>query len=123
VKTFSQTLGLPLDPEVDFQLFFPLASHGYRTTLLTYIYEQAMHKKTNKQTKQTNINIKRDTDSFSKTLCAKKTLLSRVARWYIFKPKIPIWVNFGGSWSEKGWYILLPFGIFYSHLVLLRGIW
>jgi hypothetical protein len=21
---------------------------------------------------------------------------SRVARWYIFKPKIPIWVNFGG---------------------------
>jgi hypothetical protein len=23
---------------------------------------------------------------------------SRVARWFIFKPKIPIWVNFGGSW-------------------------
>jgi hypothetical protein len=23
-------------------------------------------------------------------------VLSRVARWYIFKPKIPIWVNFGG---------------------------
>jgi hypothetical protein len=22
---------------------------------------------------------------------------SRVARWQIFKPKIPIWVNFGGS--------------------------
>jgi hypothetical protein len=20
----------------------------------------------------------------------------RVARWFIFKPKIPIWVNFGG---------------------------
>jgi hypothetical protein len=20
----------------------------------------------------------------------------RVARWYIFKPKVPIWVNFGG---------------------------
>jgi hypothetical protein len=23
-------------------------------------------------------------------------VLARVARWYIFKPKIPIWVNFGG---------------------------
>jgi hypothetical protein len=22
---------------------------------------------------------------------------SRVARWQIFRPKIPIWVNFGGS--------------------------
>jgi hypothetical protein len=22
-------------------------------------------------------------------------LFSRVARWFIFKPKIPIWVNFG----------------------------
>jgi hypothetical protein len=21
---------------------------------------------------------------------------SRVARWFLFKPKIPIWVNFGG---------------------------
>jgi hypothetical protein len=24
------------------------------------------------------------------------TLTSRVARWFVFKPKIPIWVNFGG---------------------------
>jgi hypothetical protein len=22
---------------------------------------------------------------------------TNVARWYIFKPKLPIWVNFGGS--------------------------
>jgi hypothetical protein len=22
---------------------------------------------------------------------------TRVARWFVFKPKIPIWVNFGGS--------------------------
>jgi hypothetical protein len=22
---------------------------------------------------------------------------TRVARWYFFKPKIPVWVNFGGS--------------------------
>jgi hypothetical protein len=27
----------------------------------------------------------------------------RVARWYIFKPKIPIWVNFGGPWIGKRW--------------------
>jgi hypothetical protein len=31
---------------------------------------------------------------------------SRVARWFIFKPKIPIWVNFGGE----------NLGIFYDHL-------
>jgi hypothetical protein len=30
----------------------------------------------------------------------------RVARWFVFKPKIPIWVNFGGSWNGKSWYIL-----------------
>jgi hypothetical protein len=23
----------------------------------------------------------------------------RVARWFIFKPKIPIWVNFGGTFG------------------------
>jgi hypothetical protein len=33
----------------------------------------------------------------------------RVARWFIFKPKIPIWVNFGGPWKES-------VGIFYDHL-------
>jgi hypothetical protein len=26
---------------------------------------------------------------------------SRVARWYIFKPKIPTWVNFGGALEWK----------------------
>jgi hypothetical protein len=30
----------------------------------------------------------------------------KVARWFVFKPKIRIWVNFGGSWNEKSWYIL-----------------
>jgi hypothetical protein len=32
----------------------------------------------------------------------------RVARWCIFKPKILIWLNFGGFWNGKGWYILQP---------------
>jgi hypothetical protein len=53
----------------------------------------------------------------------------RVARWFVFKPKIPIWVNFGGScygkyfmtiWSTYFTVIgntLWPFGIFCSNLV------
>jgi hypothetical protein len=48
---------------------------------------------------------------------------NRVARWYIFKPKFQIWVNFGGSCNRRGWYVLYPFGIFYSHLVFVVAIW
>jgi hypothetical protein len=47
----------------------------------------------------------------------------RVARWYIFKPKIPIGVNFEGPWNGKVWYILWPFEIYYSHLGNLAAIW
>jgi hypothetical protein len=54
-------------------------------------------------------------------------LSSRVARWHIFKPKIPIWVNFGGSSNGRGWYILWPyfrpFGLFCGHLVHFMVIW
>jgi hypothetical protein len=42
------------------------------------------------------------------------------------KPKIAIWVNFGGSCSERCWYILRPFGIFcwfYGHLVYFIPFW
>jgi hypothetical protein len=28
-------------------------------------------------------------------------LANRVARWFIFKPKIPIWVNFERPWKGK----------------------
>jgi hypothetical protein len=49
--------------------------------------------------------------------------LDRVARWFVFEPKIPIWVNFGGPWNGKCgydhleyistiWYYLWPFCIF-----------
>jgi hypothetical protein len=52
---------------------------------------------------------------------------TRVARWFVFKPKIPIWINFGGPKNGKCWYtycmviwnILRSFGIFYGHLVML----
>jgi hypothetical protein len=41
----------------------------------------------------------------------------RVARWYIFKPKIQIWVNFGVSCNDRCWYILWPSGIHFGHWV------
>jgi hypothetical protein len=31
----------------------------------------------------------------------KRNPKARVARWFIFKPKIPFWVNFEGSWIGK----------------------
>jgi hypothetical protein len=42
-------------------------------------------------------------------------LLSRVARLYIFKPKLG---KFGRSWSGRYWYIYLK-----VHLVPMRAIW
>jgi hypothetical protein len=47
----------------------------------------------------------------------------RVARWFVFKPKLPTLVNFGGSWNRKSWYILWPFGLFFGHLVYFVVIW
>jgi hypothetical protein len=43
-------------------------------------------------------------------------VLVRVARWFIFKPKIPIWVNFGMHYIGSCWYILRPSVIFNVHL-------
>jgi hypothetical protein len=37
---------------------------------------------------------------------ASSAARTRVARWFVFKPKIPISVNFGGSCFGKYWYIL-----------------
>jgi hypothetical protein len=55
----------------------------------------------------------------------------RVARWYIFEPKISIWVYFGGpalEWKVFVYYIgvcnnLQPFGAIYGHLVHFMAIW
>jgi hypothetical protein len=46
-----------------------------------------------------------------------------VARWYFFRPKIAIWVNFGGSFNGRCLSILWPFDIFYAHLVYFDEIW
>jgi hypothetical protein len=40
----------------------------------------------------------------------------RVARWFIFKPKIQIWVNFEGPKIGK-------MDIFYGHLEYFTDIW
>jgi hypothetical protein len=47
----------------------------------------------------------------------------RVARWFVFKPKIQIWVTFGVPWIGKCWYVLWPFGIFHDLLVHFVFIW
>jgi hypothetical protein len=49
--------------------------------------------------------------------------LSKVARWYIWIPKIPIWVYFEGHWNAKCWYNLWTLGIFYCHLVYDMALW
>jgi hypothetical protein len=58
-------------------------------------------------------------------------LYDRVATWYIFGPKIAIWVHLGRSCNGRVWYTLWTFGllyghlicIFYGHLVYLVVIW
>jgi hypothetical protein len=44
------------------------------------------------------------------------TVSSRVARWFIFEPKIPIWVNFVVPWIGNCLYILCPSVIDYGLL-------
>jgi hypothetical protein len=41
----------------------------------------------------------------------------------ILKPKILIWVIFGGICNGSGWYIVWPFGLFYGNLVYFEAIW
>jgi hypothetical protein len=47
----------------------------------------------------------------------------RVARWFVFKPKIQIWVNFGGSCDGICWYILGTPGPFYGLLLYFIDKW
>jgi hypothetical protein len=47
---------------------------------------------------------------------------SKKHSYLIFKPKRPIWANFGGPWNGKGWYILYPFEIHYGQLVHFMAI-
>jgi hypothetical protein len=45
--------------------------------------------------------------------------VSKVARGFLFKPKIPILVKFGRPRNRKCWHILRSFGTNYGHLVML----
>jgi hypothetical protein len=56
-------------------------------------------------------------------LSVKSEIANRVARWYIFIQKSVFEYIFGRNWNGKFWDILLPFGIFYGHLVLFTAIW
>jgi preprotein translocase subunit SecG len=47
----------------------------------------------------------------------------RVARWFILKPKIQFWANFGRSCNGRRCCVLWPFGIFYGQLVNSMVIW
>jgi hypothetical protein len=49
--------------------------------------------------------------------------VTRVARWHTFKPKIPNWVNFGGSCNGRCRHILWPFGIFCSNVANFTVVW
>jgi hypothetical protein len=54
--------------------------------------------------------------------------MCRDAGWFVSKPKIPIWVNFGGPCNGKCpfmsiWSILRPLEIFYRHLLDFMAIW
>jgi hypothetical protein len=49
----------------------------------------------------------------------KKRNVTSFARWFIFKPKISIWVNFEGPWNGKCRYILWPLGIFDGHFMTI----
>jgi hypothetical protein len=49
--------------------------------------------------------------------CRTKRVVARVARWYIFKPKLQIWLVL-----EEG-LVMEDVGLFYGHLVYFTAIW
>jgi hypothetical protein len=52
-----------------------------------------------------------------------QTVVHRVARWFVFKPKIQIWVNFGELCNRRCWYTLWTLGPFYGLLLYFMDIW
>jgi hypothetical protein len=45
-------------------------------------------------------------------------IVNSVARWFIFKPKIPMWIHFGGPWNVKCCYISWSLGILHGHFLI-----
>jgi hypothetical protein len=112
--------------------FLKVDSHGNLTNLLCVgfeAFEAAANLTASEFTTTYNASVLR-IGSWSKSESIElfyvrvfKPVSIRVARWHIFKPKIPIWVNFGGSRKGRCWYILWPIGLFYVHLVYSVSIW
>jgi hypothetical protein len=50
-------------------------------------------------------------------------VIIRVARWFVFKTKIQIWVNFRGPCNGRCWYIVCTLGPFYGLLLYFMDIW
>jgi hypothetical protein len=82
-----------------------LFSLKYHAVKATFLYSRFVDTLWNHETYMYLINFK----SFN---CA------RVGRWHIFKPKIPIWVNFEGSCTFYG-HVAYSMVIWYSFPVLV----
>jgi hypothetical protein len=79
-------------------------------------HSSSLRKKTERHKKQTN----KKTFSQKVVFSNRKEVVNtraRVARWFVFKPKFQILVNFGGYCNGRCWYIFWIFGPFYGLLV------
>jgi hypothetical protein len=54
------------------------------------------------------------TETLCNLLILDKHVRNRVARWFIFKPKIPIRVNFEGPLNEKKYIHSMAIGVYYG---------
>jgi hypothetical protein len=60
-------------------------------------------KKIEREKRSVKKNVCREFCNFPQFHFLEQTVSHRVARWFIFKPKIPIWVYFRGPWYGKCW--------------------
>jgi hypothetical protein len=49
-------------------------------------------------------------------------ITASVARWYVFKPNVQIWVNFGRTCNGRSWYFLRPFCLVSGQMVYFMAI-
>jgi hypothetical protein len=85
----------------------------------TYMKKYSFKNYKKRPTGENSPNLVTPWSGTAKNLEIKLALMTRVARWCIFKPKIQIWVKFGGSCNRRYWNILCLFGLFYDHSVYI----
>jgi hypothetical protein len=107
-----------------FGIFDPVLVFCIKKNLATLVRVGWQKKETRKNADEVNDTIAAGAGELS------EYFQTRVARWRTFKPKIAIWVNFGGScngryWSYWSaiWSILWPIGIFCGYLVHFYNLW